>query len=237
MNEREAAETARNATFRFAQDVGHAELIAWSHELQTWFALTEGRFSDATSIASRAQAEGGENSAVVQLIMQEARGWARLGNRASAERAIERGYALLQKLPAADYPRHFIYDRTKFPFYVASCYQWLGDDEQAEKYANQVFKECAENGTMERSPMRLADTNITLGFVHVRRRNLDGAVDYGSRALSYNRKCGPSLLIRAAELNKAIVGNFPATHGAHDFDEMYKAVSDEFKLQGSDDED
>jgi hypothetical protein len=80
MNEREAAETARDATSRFARDIGHAELIAWSDELQAWFALTEGRYSDVTSIASAATASGGENSAVVQLVIQEARGWARLGN-------------------------------------------------------------------------------------------------------------------------------------------------------------
>src|ERR1700676_4218395 len=119
MNEREAAETARAATLRFAKEVGHSELIAWSYEIQAWFALTEGRYSDVTSIAKAAQNIGGENSAIVQLIMQEARGWARLGKRQAAESAIERAYSLLQKLPAINYPRHFIFDSTKFPFYVA----------------------------------------------------------------------------------------------------------------------
>jgi len=47
-----------------------------------------------------------------------------------------------EELPAIDYPRHFIFDRTKFPFYVASCYQWLGDDDKAEMYAQQVLSEC-----------------------------------------------------------------------------------------------
>ncbi len=228
MNEREAAETARNATFRFAQDVGHSELVAWSHELQAWFALTEGRYGDVTNIASAATAAGGENSAIVQLTMQEARGWARLGNRTATESAMERGYALLQRLPAVNYPRHFVYDRTKFSFYVASCYQWLGDDEKAEEHANQVFRECTEYGTTERSPMRLAETNITLGLVHAQRRNLDGAVEYGSRALSYKRKSGPSLLIRAAELDKAIAAAFPGARETLDFNEKFRAVCDEF---------
>ena len=59
----------------------------------------------------------------MQLIMQEARGWSRLGNQKAAMSAIDRGHDLLQRLPATNYPRHFIYDRTKFPFYVASCHQ------------------------------------------------------------------------------------------------------------------
>ncbi len=123
MNEREAAETARAATLRFAKEIGHSELIAWSYEIQAWFALTEGRYGDVTSIAKAAQNIGGENSAIVQLIMQEARGWAKLGNRQATESAIERASNLLQKLPAIDYPRHFIFDRTKFAFYIAACYQ------------------------------------------------------------------------------------------------------------------
>src|SRR5437763_7553213 len=44
MNQREAAETARSATARFAGEIGHAELTAWSYEMQAWFALTEGRY-------------------------------------------------------------------------------------------------------------------------------------------------------------------------------------------------
>ena len=231
MNEREAAEAARAATFRFAKEIGHAELTAWSYELQAWFALTEGRYSDVTSIAKAAQTIGGENSAIVQLVMQEARGLSRLGSRKAAESAIERGYSLLQRLPATYYPRHFIYDRTKFPFYVASCYQWLGDDAKAEDFANQVFKECEANGTALRSPMRLADVHITLGVIHVQRGDLGGAVESGSQALTYQRKSGPSLLIRANELNSAINEKFPGAHEANDFDERLRGICQEFGYQ------
>jgi tetratricopeptide (TPR) repeat protein len=228
MNHREAAETARDATLRFANDIGHSELTAWSYELQAWFALTEGRYSDVTSIAKAAQTIGGENSAIVQLIMQEARGWSRLGNRSAAESAIERGHDLLQKLPAINYPRHFIYDRTKFPFYVASCYQWLGDDAKAEAFARQVLSECEQYGTTERSPMRMAETHITLGIIYARRGDLDGAVESGSHALTYERKSGPSLLIRAGELNKLIIDKFPNTRQAREFDEKFRTLCDGF---------
>lgn len=231
MNERDAAETARAATFRFAKEIGHNELIAWSYEMQAWFALTDGRHSDVTSIAKAAQTIGGENSAIVQLIMQEARGWAKLGNRHAAESAMERGYNLLQKLPPIDYPRHFIYDRSKYPFYAASCYQWLGDYEKAEEFANEVIRNCEANGTTARSPMRLAEVHITLGLIHAQRGNLEAAADSGTHALAYERKSGPSLLIRATELGKAIAQRFPDAPLAVEFDERLRSVFDEFQYQ------
>ena len=231
MNEREAAETARAATFRFAKEIGHTELIAWSYEMQAWFALTDGRYSDVTSIAKAAQTIGGENSAIVQLIMQEARGWAKLGNRNAAESAMERGYNLLQKLPPIDYPRHFIYDRSKYPFYAASCYQWLGENVKAEEFANDVIRHCEVNGTAVRSPMRLAEVHITLGLIHAQRNDIEAAVDSGTHAMTYERKSGPSLLIRATELGKAITQRFPNTPLAAEFDERLRSVFDEFQYQ------
>ena len=231
MNEREAAETARAATLRFAKEIDHHELMAWSYEIQAWFALTEGRYSDVTSIAKAAQSIGGENSAIVQLIMQEARGWAKLGNRDAFEMAIERAHNLLQKLPAIHYPRHFVWDSTKFPFYVATCYQWLGEYDKAEEYATQVLRECEANGTTARSPMRLAEVYIILGLVYAHRGDLDTAVNSGLRALTYERKSGPSLLIRAAELNTAIAERFPNAPRAAEFDEKLRSIFDEFGYQ------
>jgi tetratricopeptide (TPR) repeat protein len=231
MNEREAAETARAATFRFAKEIEHTELVAWSYEMQAWFALTDGRYSDVTSIAKAAQTIGGENSAIVQLIMQEARGWAKLGNRKAAESAMERGYNLLQKLPPIDYPRHFIYDHSKYPFYAASCYQWLGEHSRAEEFANEVIHDCEANGTTVRSPMRLAEVHITLGLIHAQRGDLEAAVGSGIHALTYERKSGPSLLIRATELGKAIAQRFPSAPLATEFDERLRSVFDEYRYQ------
>jgi tetratricopeptide (TPR) repeat protein len=231
LNQRDAAETARAATLRFAKEIGHAELNAWSYEMQAWFALTEGRYSDVTSIAKAAQVIGGENSAIVQLIMQEARGWSRLGNQKAAMSAIDRGHDLLERLPVYNYPRHFIYDRTKFPFYVASCHQWLGNYDKAEEFAQQVLHECEVNGTADRSPMRLADTNITLGLIRAERGDVDAATEAGFRALSYERKSGPSLLIRAAELDSSLRNKFPHDRRVEEFSEALSRLFDAFGIQ------
>ena len=230
MNRREAAETARAAAFQFAREIEHSELTAWSYELEAWFALTEGRYGDVTNIAATGQAISGETSATVQLIMQEARGWAGLNNQLAAEKAMERGYNLLQKLPTANYPRQFVYDKSKFPFYIASCYQWLGDDGKAEEYANQVFRECEQNGTTPRNPMRMADTYIILGLVHARRGNLDGAADSGRRALTYRRNSGPALLTRADELDEAIGDRFPDAPLSFEFHERVKAYREDLEI-------
>jgi len=50
---------------------------------------------------------------MVQLTMQEAHGWARLGNRQLTEDTMERAQHLLDRLPPVDQPRHFAFDRSK----------------------------------------------------------------------------------------------------------------------------
>lgn len=224
MNEREAAETARAATLRFANEIGHSELAAWSYEMEAWFALTEERYADVTRIAKSGQEIGGLNSAIVQLTMQEARGWSRLGQKSLAEAAMHRGHEMMQQLPRADDPRHFVYDPSKFPFYVASCYQWLGEDARAEEYAQRVISECAENGTTERSPMRMAEIYITLGLVETHRRDVHAAVHAGTQALTYERQTQPHLLVRIAEFHSALMNAFPDASEAHDFDEKFTAL-------------
>ena len=109
--------------------------------------------------------------------------------------------------------------------------QWLGDHDKAEQYARQVLRECEENGTTARSPMRLAEVHIILGLVHAHRGDLDAAVKSGLHALTYERKSGPSLLIRAAELNTAIAERFPGAPRAAEFDEKLRSIFDEFGYQ------
>jgi hypothetical protein len=79
--------------------------------------------------------------------------------------------------------------------------------------------------------MRLAETNITLGLIHAHRDELDAALDSGLQALTYERKSGPSLLIGAAELNRAIVKKFPKVPRATQFDEKLTQLFDEFGMQ------
>ena len=79
--------------------------------------------------------------------------------------------------------------------------------------------------------MRLAEVHIILGLVYAHRGELDEAVNSGLRALTYERKSGPSLLIRAAELNVAIAERFPESTRAAEFDEKLRGIFDEFGYQ------
>ncbi|MGI5491036.1 hypothetical protein [Microtetraspora malaysiensis] len=81
LGEREAAETARQAAFEIARQVGHGELMGWAHEMSAWFALVEGRYEDMVTATRMGQAAAGQSSAMVQLTLQEARGSARIGDR------------------------------------------------------------------------------------------------------------------------------------------------------------
>jgi hypothetical protein len=94
-----------------------------------------------------------------------------------------------------------------------------------------VLRECDTNGTTPRSPMRLAEVHLTLGLIHAQRGDANAAVQSGSHALTYERKTGPQLLIRAAELNNAIGIRFPDSPRVADFDERLRSLAAEFGFQ------
>ncbi len=79
--------------------------------------------------------------------------------------------------------------------------------------------------------MRLAEVHITLGLIQTQRGDLEAAVESGSHALTYERKSGPSLLIRAAELNRAISEKFPDACRSDEFDEKLRAICEQFGYQ------
>ena len=79
LGQREQAETARRAAYHAGLQAGHGEIVAWSYELAAWFALTEARYHDVVAYARAGQAHAGLTNAMVQLVLQQARGQARLG--------------------------------------------------------------------------------------------------------------------------------------------------------------
>jgi hypothetical protein len=47
------AETARTAAFQLDREAGHGEIIAWSFEMSSWFALTQGRYVPSETTLGR----------------------------------------------------------------------------------------------------------------------------------------------------------------------------------------
>jgi transcriptional regulator with XRE-family HTH domain len=222
LGEREQAEAARRAAYHAGLQSGHGEIVAWSYELAAWFALTEGRYHDVVAYARAGQAHAGLTNAMVQLVLQQARGQARLGERKDVHASLDHGAKLLEQLPRPDHPEnHFVFDHTKWIFYAADCYTWLGDDEPAEEHAREIIAHHTRPDGSSDAPMRTANSHMDLALIRARHGELDQAVHHGLTAFGYDRKTEASLLARAADLDHVLAERYPDERLADDFHEHY----------------
>lgn len=214
----EAAEATRLAAMELGRAAGSAHVIGWAYEQQAWFALTRGAHRDAITAARAGHAAAPTLSVAAQLAAQEARAWARLGDRDQATAALTRGRALLDALPRPEFPEHhFVVDTATFEFLAMDCYRHIGEHGLAAGTATEVIRHgTASNGT-ERTPMRISEARLTLAVVATRDGDLDGAVTHGLRALAQPRRSRPSLLMVAGELATELRHRFPGEPRADDF--------------------
>jgi tetratricopeptide (TPR) repeat protein len=233
MGKRRPAEAARDAAHHLGKEAGHQVIVRWAWELHCWFALTDGRFRDVTSFARAGLASArNPDSASVQLTLQAAKGWARLGDRREAHGALKHGLSLLDKLPqSAHREHHFVFDTSKYEFYAAPIYEWLGEHERAEEHCDEVFAQCARRDGTTAWPMRLADTQNTMALVQLHRGDLGGAIDYGNRALDHDRKCIPSLLSSTRDIVVLLEREHPNEPAVHGFRERVVEVCREARYQ------
>jgi transcriptional regulator with XRE-family HTH domain len=221
LGEREPAEAARQAAFQMGKQAGHGELMGWAYEMSAWFALTEGRYEDVVDATQRGQAVAGTTSAMVQLTLQEAKGQARLGNQSDSREALERGAVMLGRLPAPTRPdHHFVFDHTKWIFYAATIYAWLGDDERAEEHAQEVIRYHTRSNGTTNAPMRMASARIDLAIVNARRGELDTAVDLGLSAFDFQRKSLGDLVSRGEDLDQILRTKYRREKLAGEFHEQ-----------------
>ncbi len=223
---RQAAETTRQAALSLGVEADHGEIIGWAHEMRAWINLTSGDYHGVVA-ASRAGHDVTPHSGVaVQLAGQEAKAWARIGDRRQTEVALDRGRRLLDAMP---YPEnldhHFVVDPTKFDFYAMDCYRMLADDKMAENLANEVVQASTDFDGKERAPMRLAEARITLGVVAARQGDLDEAVRQGEHALNGQRKSLPSLLMASRDLTRVLNDLYPAETSTQQYLDHLQALS------------
>ena len=196
-----SAEATRRAAATLGEEAGHAGITAWAQEMTCWFALTQGRYRQVIE-AARAGPEIAPHDAVsVQLAGQEAKAWARMGDRRQVELALERGRVLMESLPYPDnLDNHFTVDPDKFDFYAMDCHRRVGEDAMATMHAHEVIrKSTAPDGSL-RSPMRAAEAHTTLAVASARAGDLDGAIEAGTAALEIPRQSVPSLLMVTGDL-------------------------------------
>src|SRR5215472_6550342 len=85
MGQRHAAETTRQAALSLGTEADHAEIMAWAHEMRAWINLTTGDYNGVIAAARNGTDITPHHSVAVQLFAQEAKAWARIGDRRQTE--------------------------------------------------------------------------------------------------------------------------------------------------------
>jgi hypothetical protein len=221
-----AAEATRRAAASLGQEAGHPAIMAWAQEMTCWFALTQGRYRQVIEAARAGRAMAPNEAVSVQLAGQEAKAWARMGDRRQVELALERGRVLMESLPYPDnLDNHFTVDPDKFDFYAMDCHRRVGEDAMATMHAHEVIrKSTAADGSL-RSPMRAAEAHTTLAVASARGGDLDGAIEAGTAALEIPRQSLPSLLMVTGDLVTELRQRYTSEPATTDYVERIGALA------------
>jgi len=222
VGERAAAEAMRAAAFQLGRQAGHHEIMAWAFEAQAWFALCDGRYQEAIDFARAGQGFAGRaTSATVQLAVQEARAWARRGDKREVRSAMQHAGWALRRLPRPVHPEHhFVFDPAKLLFYTATCYVRVGDAERAEDYAREVIALSDGPSGVARWPRRLITARMDLGLALTQLDRPDEACHVGGLALASDCLVASNLW-QASELDDKLMGDYATLSEAQDFHDRY----------------
>jgi hypothetical protein len=221
-----AAEATRRAAVQIAQEGGNSEIAAWGWEMAAWFALTQGRYRNVLDAAEAGQQVVGQHTAAVQLMAQEAKARARMGDAARVREVLERGRRLLDGFTAPTRPdHHFVVDPDKWDFYAMDAYRIVGDDALAQSHAQEVLRLGTAPDGSERAPMRMAEARLTLGAVTAREGELEQAVEVAVTAFRARRRSLPQLLMIAREVGDEFRRRDPHGPRLEEFREVVPSVS------------
>ncbi|MBK3569358.1 XRE family transcriptional regulator [Streptomyces sp. MBT62] len=212
------AEATRQAALMLGQESGELSVQGWAHEMRAWFSLTRGDYRGVIAAAEAGIAVAPNESVAAQLYAQQAKAWARLGDRSQTEVALDKGRLLLERLPyPSNIEDHFVVDPGKYDFYRMDALRRVGENRLAEQLANEVIRAGTDFDGTERSPMRNAEARVTLGVVAAREGDLDTALAFGEMALAGDRKSLPSLAMVAADLGQALQSRYARASEAQAF--------------------
>jgi transcriptional regulator with XRE-family HTH domain len=197
-----AAAARLSTAEQLAGQAGHDEIRAWCLETRAWDALTGGNYQVAVDLSRHAQVVAPRSgSAFIQATAQEARAWARMGQRALTREALARVDRLVSPLSVPDRPEHhFRYDPDKALSYTATTLAWAGDP-AAEEHARAVIAQL-EIATARR-PRRLASAQLDLGLALLASGKPDEAAAVATLAVASGRVV-PSNWWRATEVMRRV---------------------------------
>lgn len=206
-----AAEGTRRMALSLGLDSGNTGIMGWSYEMLAWFHLTSGNHRAVIPAAESGIVAAPSHSVAVQLYGQQAKAYARMGEREEVHNALERGRELLDGLPYPERPdNHFVVDPDKWDFYAMDTYRIVGEDELAKRNAHEVIRRSTNPEGFISTPMRKAEAELTLAVIAARQGEIDEASSLGAHALQDGRQSRPSLLMVAGELDDEL-----RTYGAH----------------------
>jgi hypothetical protein len=104
LGDREAAEARQSAAYTFAREAEHQELLAWTYELLAWWALVDRRFHEVIEYSRTGLEIAPNTSAGVQLAVQQAKGWSRLGDAPRADKSLRIAGSLAAGCPGRTTP-------------------------------------------------------------------------------------------------------------------------------------
>lgn len=212
------AESTRRSALALGTESDDLNVIGWSHEMTCWFALTRGDYQSVLAAAETGIEAAGGRSVSVQLYAQQAKAWARIGDRRRVEVALNHGRELLEILPPPEDPmHHFQVDPAKYDFYSMDVLRQVGDDRRADALADEVLANSTDWSGRLVAPMRAAEAYVTKGVVAARSGDLASAVDFGQRALEGTRQSVPSLVMVGRELGTVLVDQYPEDPDAQEY--------------------
>lgn len=225
VDEKSPAEATRTAAMQLGKESGNAHIIGWAHEMAAWFALTGGDYGQAIEVAQAGQLAASKQPVAVQLAAQEAKAWARMGDRRNTMQALEKGRQLLEGFPRPENPNHhFMIDPDKFDFYAMDCYRIAGENNLAAMHAEEVIRKNTNPDGTETKPMRNVEARLTLGVVAARQGDLEKALSHGLDALHTDRQSRPTLKLVGAELDRTFQSGFKSEPEAQEYHEAFEEI-------------
>ncbi|PWV44545.1 XRE family transcriptional regulator [Nocardiopsis sp. L17-MgMaSL7] len=221
-----AAESTRRSALTLGKEAGDTNVVGWAHEMHCWFSLTRGDYRTVLTSAEEGIEAAGHQSVSVQLYAQQAKAWARIGDRRRVEVSLDRGRALLEELPPPmDPSHHFVVDPAKYDFYAMDVLRRSGNDRLADGLADEVLSTSTDWSGRLVSPMRAAEAYVTKGVVAARSGDLEGAITYGHQALEGTRQSVPSLLMVGQELGQVLTEQYKDEQEAQDYVEELRSLA------------
>ncbi len=218
-----SAEATRRMALELGKEAEDPGIVGWAHEMLAWFHLTAGNFRAVIPAAEAGALAAPSHSVAVQLFGQQAKAYARMGMAEEVHKALDQGSALLDRLPYPDRPdNHFVVDPDKWDFYAMDTYRIVGEDQLAQRNAEEVMRRSVNAEGVPVAPMRIAEAQLTLAVIAARRGDVDEASALGIQALQNGRRSRPTLLMVSNELEHEL-DTYGAGAGA-DFRELFTDI-------------